>query len=113
MHVFQIRGLSGLLLIIGAALVATLLLLALPAGFMMVLWNALVYEGLKGPEIDLYQGILLWGAVMVALKLIFKPEIKLQFQSMPAKGKKKAGKTDSTDSKESKEPVIMKDSSAD
>lgn len=79
MHVFHIRGLSSVLLLLLAIVGAVLLLLALPATFMMVLWNALVFEAIKGPEINLYQGFLLWGMVLVALKLTLKPEIQLEF----------------------------------
>ncbi len=89
MHVFHIRGLSSVLMLLLAIIGAVLLLLALPAAFMMVLWNALVFEGFKGPEIDIYQGLLLWGMLLVALKLILKPEIQLEFIKAPAKDKKK------------------------
>lgn len=79
MHVFHIKGFSGALMFILAVLSAVAILLLLPSAFMMVLWNALVYEGLKGPEINLYQGFLLWGMLLMAFKLIFRPEIRLQY----------------------------------
>lgn len=96
MHVFHFRGLSSYLMLLFAIVVAFLVFMALPASFMMVLWNALVFEGAKGPEIGLYQGFLLWGMVLVALKLIFKPEIQLEFIKEP-KGKdvKSGDKADS------------------
>src|SRR6187402_193257 len=78
MHVFQIKGLSGLLTLVLALLSGIFLLLALPSVFMMVLWNALIFEGFRGPEINLYQGMLLWGMMLLSLKLIFQPELKLQ-----------------------------------
>ncbi|WP_373531083.1 hypothetical protein [Vampirovibrio sp.] len=89
MHVFHIRSLSSILLFLLAMMGAVLLLLVLPAAFMMVVWNALVFEGFKGPEINLYQGFLLWGMVLVALKLILKPEIQLEFIKASGKDKKK------------------------
>jgi hypothetical protein len=79
MHVFHIKGFSGALLFFLALLATAAVLLLLPSSFMMVLWNALVFEGFKGPEIDLYQGFLLWGMLLLALKLIFRPEIQFQF----------------------------------
>ncbi|HEY9746666.1 MAG TPA: hypothetical protein V6C99_10660 [Oculatellaceae cyanobacterium] len=88
MHVFHIRGFSGVLVLVAVAISALLLLLLLPASFMMVLWNALVFEGFNGPEIDLTQGFFLWGFVMVLLKLIFKPQIKFEFQSLAATNSK-------------------------
>ena len=83
MHVFHIKGLSSILLLLLAVIGAALLLLALPATFLMVLWNAVIFEAAKGPEIGLYQGFLLWGIILVALKLIFKPEIQLEFIKAP------------------------------
>lgn len=90
MHVFHIRGFSSLVILLLAIVAAVAILVALPASFMMVLWNALVYEGLKGPEINILQGFLLWGAVAVTLKVIFKPEIKIQIQQ--GSNAKKSGK---------------------
>jgi hypothetical protein len=92
MHVFHIRGFSSLVILLLAIVMAIAILVALPASFMMVLWNALVYEGFKGPEINVYQGFLLWGAVALMLKVIFKPEIKIQIQQGGAN--KKSSKPD-------------------
>lgn len=97
MHVFHFRGLSSYLLLLLAIVTAFLLFMALPASFMMVLWNALIFEGAKGPQIDLYQGFLLWGMVLVVLKLIFKPEIQLEFiKESNGKDAKSSNKADST-----------------
>ncbi|NBV43136.1 hypothetical protein EBR96_10285 [bacterium] len=90
MHVFHFRGLSSVLMFLLAIVGIALVFLALPASFMMVLWNALVFEGAKGPEISLYQGLLLWGIVLVILKLVFKPEIQLEFVKPNAKSAKDA-----------------------
>lgn len=82
MHVFHIKGLPGLLLF-GLALICTaLLVFVLPSAFMMVLWNATVFEGLSGPEISLAQGFILWLATVILFKLIFKPEIQFQFKNV-------------------------------
>lgn len=78
MHVFQIKGLSGLIMLTLALISGLLIILALPSVFMMVLWNALIFEGLRGPEISLYQGFLLWGMMLICLKLIFQPEVHMQ-----------------------------------
>jgi len=83
MHVFHIRGFSGLLLLLLAVISTLALAVLLPAAFMMVFWNAVVYEAFQGPELNLYQGFLLWGALAVAIKVLLKPEIKFQFQNIP------------------------------
>jgi len=94
MHVFHIRGFSSILVLLLAVLAIVALLIALPASFLMVLWNAVIYEGFKGPEISFYQGALLWGAMAALIKLVFKPEIK--FQIMSGSASKKGGKTEAT-----------------
>jgi hypothetical protein len=78
MHVFQIKGLSGLIMLALALISGLLIIFALPSVFMLVLWNALIFEGLRGPEINLYQGFLLWGMMLICLKLIFQPEVHMQ-----------------------------------
>lgn len=105
MQVFHIRGFSGILLLLLAMVAAVLLLFLLPASFMMVLWNALAYEGLKAPEIDLYQGFLLWGAMLVMIKLVFKPEIKLQFQPLPTQKQSKS-KPVATEAADAEEAIV-------
>lgn len=113
MHVFHIKGFSGVLVFLLAFVSVLALFLLLPATFMMVLWNALVFEGLKGPEFDLYQGFLLWGILLVLIKLIFKPEIQFQFQkhdpSTPgdaSKTKNKLMKNVDADAKESAKTTL-------
>ena len=103
MHVFHIRGLSSFFLLLLAIIATLLVVLLLPASFMMVLWNALVYETFKGPEINLYQGFLLWGITLVALKLIFKPEIQLEFVKAPPKNGKSPISTE--ESKDNDQPI--------
>lgn len=82
MHVFHIRGFSGLMMVLLAVLSMLVLVVLLPSTFMMVFWNALVFEAFRGPEIDLFQGFLLWAMTAALLKIIFKPEFKLQFQQI-------------------------------
>ncbi|MEM0951801.1 MAG: hypothetical protein AAGI66_06630 [Cyanobacteria bacterium P01_H01_bin.74] len=83
MHVFQIKGFSGFLALLFAILLTILLLFALPTAFMMVLWNALIYESFKlGPEINYYQGFLLWALFLIVFKLVFNPEIHFQFDAL-------------------------------
>jgi hypothetical protein len=121
MHVFHIKGFSGILLLILAIVSAIALFLLLPATFMMVLWNALIFEGIKGPEINLYQGFLIWGIVLVMVKLVFKPEIQLQFQkhaSTPTKSNLPASKpesnaTEAAKPEEAQASVNLEESSAD
>lgn len=82
MHVFHIKGISGLLVLILAFVGLLALVTVAPAAYMMVLWNGIVYEGFHGPLIGLDQGFLLWGATLVLLKLILKPDIQVEFQNM-------------------------------
>ncbi len=109
MHVFHIKGFSGLFMLLLAILAVVAVLLLLPAFFMMVLWNALVFEAMKGPQIDLYQGFLLWGAVLVLLKLIFKPQIQLQFQNAAAHKANGKSSTSQAVSETEEQPAAMED----
>jgi hypothetical protein len=88
MHVFHIRGFSGVMMVLLVVLAALAVLVALPSAFIMVLWNALVFEGSKGPQISFLQGFLLWGFLAVMINVIFKPELKLQFQQVKPKAEK-------------------------
>jgi hypothetical protein len=100
MHVFQFRGFSAILVVLLAVVAALALLVALPSAFMMVLWNAMVFEASHGPQIDFVQGMLLWAFVAVMIKAIFNPSIKLPFQLVQQTPKApKAGldKTEKTD----------------
>ncbi len=83
MHVFHIKGFSGITVFALAILLALSVVLLLPATFMMVLWNAFVYELFKGPEINVWQGFLIWGITLIVIKLVFNPEIALKFQRDP------------------------------
>ena len=80
MQVFQIKGFSGLMMFILAVISVMILLILLPATFTMVFWNAVVFEGLAGPQIGLFQGMLLWIAIVLLLKLIINPQISFQFK---------------------------------
>lgn len=98
MHVFHIKGFSGILLLSLAILASILVALLLPAAFLMVLWNASIFEAFKGPEIDLYQGFLLWGALAVMIKVVFKPEFQLEFIK-PSQKNGKSTKSNTTQEK--------------
>lgn len=82
MHVFQIKGFSGLLMLFLAIMGVIALFVLLPTAFVMVLWNATVFEIIQGPEIHLGQSVLLWLAILIALQLVFKPQISLQFKKV-------------------------------
>lgn len=82
MHVFHIKGFQGLLLFVLALVAIAVVAFALPAVFMMVLWNATIFEGFHGPEFNFTQGLLLWLITLVSLKLIFNPEIQLQMTNV-------------------------------
>jgi hypothetical protein len=82
MQVFQIKGLSGLLMFILAVAGLLALFLLLPGAFMMVFWNAVVFEGFYGPEIGLIQGLLLWGVALLFIKLVMNPQISFQFRKV-------------------------------
>lgn len=113
MHEFQFRGFSAVLVLALAVVTALAVLVALPASFMMVFWNATVFEAANGPQIDFVQGMLLWGFVAILLKVIFKPSIKLPFQLVQQTGK--SGKPDALKSKKpeaSEEPAATKETPA-
>ena len=82
MKVYEIKGLSGLLAFLGSVLLTLALVLLLPSAFMMVLWNAMIFELFSGPEIGLAQGLLLWLASAIVFKLIFNPQIEFEFKKM-------------------------------
>ena len=96
-HVFHIKGFSGALMFVLALVAAVIVLLLLPSAFMMVLWNALVFEGLKGVEISLYQGFLLWGVLLIGFQLAFRPAIQFQFLRQQAPKPKNKPKHDPSD----------------
>ncbi len=82
MKIYEIKGLSGLFTFL-VGLIATLaIVVALPSAFLMVLWNAVAFEGFGGPEIALHQGLLLWLMALLTFKIIFKPEIVFELKSM-------------------------------
>ena len=92
MQVFHIRGwFSAIVFIVVAVVAALALLVALPSAFLMVLWNAIVFEAAKGPEIDFVQGLLLWSFIAVMIKAIFNPSLKLPIQIVQQGGKPQAG----------------------
>lgn len=82
MQVFQIKGLSGLIVFILAVLGLLALLMLLPSAFLMVFWNAVVFEGFEGPQIGLFQGMLLWVATLILIKLVMNPQISFQFKKV-------------------------------
>ena len=82
MHVFHIKGFQGLLMFALALIAIAVVVFALPAAFMMTLWNATVFEGLQGPEFNFTQGLILWLMTLIVLKLIFNPEIQLQMTNV-------------------------------
>jgi len=79
MPVFQIRNMAGLLSLVVSVLVSMALLILLPASFLMVLWNTFVFEMFHGPEISLYQGALLLGVLLVLIKMVFFPSLRIEF----------------------------------
>ena len=82
MQVFQIKGLTGLIVFILAVLGLLALFIALPSAFLMVFWNAVVFEGFEGPQIGLLQGMLLWAAALISLKLVMNPQVSFQFKKV-------------------------------
>ena len=78
MKIVQLKGFSGLMTLVGAVLLGFLALVLFPSAFVQVLWNAVVFEGFAGPEINLGQAALLWGAVLMLGMVVFKPDIQLQ-----------------------------------
>lgn len=87
MHMIEFKGVQGVFKFLGLLLAVLLLMVGLPSLFMMVLWNAIVFEAFGGPEIVFYQGIILWLATVVLLQILLQPEIELQVKKMPPAGK--------------------------
>ena len=83
MNVLKIRNLRDLLSFLFALMMLFSLFLVLPTLFCWVCWNALVYEGFNGPQIDWFQGGILWLIVMSLINLIFRPEIQFQMTKNP------------------------------
>lgn len=96
MKMIEIKGFSGLMMLLFGTLMTVLLIVALPAAFMMTLWNAIIFEGFNGPEISLLQGLLLWLAALISFKLIANPEIVVEFQKMDDSGKNNNKPSDSS-----------------
>lgn len=72
---FDCSSLSGLFITLLSVVLALGVIFVLPATFWMVLWNAVVFEGLHGPFIALHQGFLLWIATLIVFKLLFNLQI--------------------------------------
>jgi len=72
---FDCSSLSGIFISLLSVLLAITVIFVVPATFWMVLWNAVVFEGLHGPFIALHQGLLLWVATLIVLKLVFNPQL--------------------------------------
>jgi hypothetical protein len=82
MRVFHIKGVSGLFMFFLAILAVIGLVVLLPTSFIMVLWNATVFEGLYGPEIHMGHALLLWAAGMIMVFLVMRPQISFNFKKV-------------------------------
>jgi hypothetical protein len=82
MRVFQIKGFSGLFMFFLAVVGLISVLVLLPTAFVMVLWNATVFEGFNGPEIDMFQAVILWAAVLVLTQAFMRPQVSFQFKNI-------------------------------
>jgi hypothetical protein len=80
MQILLLKGFSGLLMIALLVVVVLTLVMALPSLFCLVFWNAVVFEGFRGPEINITQAVLLWSATLALLNWRFKPQLTLQFK---------------------------------
>jgi hypothetical protein len=99
MQVFHFKGFSAILVVLLVLVAALAILVALPSAFMMVLWNALIFEAAKGPEISILQGALLWGFIALTIKAVFFPSLGLPFQLVQVGNKSE--KTESTKTEDS------------
>lgn len=68
-----IEGWKGWALFSTALLAAAGVVVALPSMLAMVVWNALVFETFGGPQIQFYQGVLLWLMALLTIQLVFRP----------------------------------------
>jgi hypothetical protein len=78
MKVVQFKGMSGIMVLVAAFLLGFLGLVLFPSAFVQVLWNAIIFEGFLGPEINLGQGALLWSAIIMLAMVVFQPEFSFQ-----------------------------------
>jgi hypothetical protein len=78
MSFFAFKGLGGVLLLCFLVVCAVFFTLLLPSMVLTALWNALVFETLKGPTIGLAQGLLLWAMALASLALWLRPNVQLR-----------------------------------
>jgi len=78
--IIQINGLSGLLLLgmITTGVICGFVLF--PVWVMMIGWNSIVNDILKGPSINYFQAFLLWLVVALLFYLILKNSVSIKVQ---------------------------------
>ena len=82
LHVFEIRGITGFFTLIVGVILAVACVTLLPAAIVMVFWNAFVFETFQGPEIQLFQGFLIWTLIVLLIKLFADPQIHFEFKQI-------------------------------
>jgi len=79
--VFQIHGLSGLLLV---GFISTCLFfgfIIFPVWAVMTGWNAIIANNLQFPIINYIQASLLWAIVIISMYLIFRNSISIKIHT--------------------------------
>jgi len=79
--VFQIHGLSGLLLV---GFISTCLFfgfIVFPVWAVMAGWNEIIANRLQGPIINYIQASLLWAIVIISMYLVFKNSISIKIHT--------------------------------
>ena len=103
MSFFAFKGLGGVLLLCFLVMCALFFTLLLPSMVITALWNALVFETLKGPTIGLAQGLLLWAMALASLALWLRPNVQLH---MGHHGLEEDLDTDEQDDEEPPHPAL-------
>lgn len=79
--VFQIHGLSGLLLV---GFISTCLFfgfIVFPVWAVMTGWNEIIANRMQGPIINSVQASLLWSIVIISMYLVFKNSISIKIHT--------------------------------
>lgn len=80
MKTFEIKGFWGFVFFTIVGITLLLLIISIPVTFVWVGWNAIVGEVFHGPMIEFWQAAILTAAIAVTCKIIFQPQISVQFK---------------------------------
>jgi len=79
--VFQIHGLSGLLLVGFFCTCLFFGFIIFPVWLVMAGWNEIIAHNLQAPSINYFQAALLWSIVIISMYLIFRSSISIKIHT--------------------------------